>query len=136
VGRRRGTNVFEPVSPEATEVETFPGLLILRTEGRIHFANAQRVGADMWARVNAVNPRVVILDLRAVPDLEYTALKALTEAEAKLRAAGVELWLSALTPGVHGAIMRSPLGRVLEHGRMFRKLQLATEHYTQRQNAS
>jgi high affinity sulfate transporter 1 len=136
VGRRRGTNVFEPISPDAPDVETLPGLLILRTEGRIHFANAHRVGTEMWARVHASKPRVVILDLRAVPDLEYTALKALTEAEEKLRTAGVELWLSAMTPRVHGVIMRSPLGRVLKDARMFRKLQLATEHYAQRQNAS
>ena len=136
VGRRRGTNVFEPSAPDTPDVETFPGLLIIRTEGRIHFANAHRAGAEVWALVHEFKPRVVILDMRAVPDLEYTALKALTEAEEKLRAAGVELWLSALTPRVHGVIMRSPLGRVLESGRLIRKLQLAVEQYLERQNAS
>lgn len=136
VGRRRGTNVFEPALPDAVGVETFPGLLIIRTEGRIHFANSHRVGAEMWALVHSTNPKVIILDMRAVPDLEYTALKALTESEAKLRAAGVELWLSALTPRVQGVIARSPLGRTLDAGRIFPKLQLAVEQYLERQKAS
>ena len=51
---------------------------MLRTEGRIHFANAHRVGEQMWRLVHDASPRVLALDMSAVPDLEYTALKALT----------------------------------------------------------
>ena len=44
LGRKPGTNVFRPVSAEHPEDETFPGLLIVRPEGRIFFLNAQRIG--------------------------------------------------------------------------------------------
>ena len=54
---------------------------MLRTEGRIHFANAHRVGEQMWRLVHDATPRVLALDMSAVPDLEYTALKALTDAD-------------------------------------------------------
>ena len=40
LGRKPGTNVFRPRSKEHPEDETFPGLLLLRLEGRVFFANA------------------------------------------------------------------------------------------------
>ena len=43
LGRKPGTNVFRPRSAEHPEDETFPGLLLLRPEGRLFFANAERV---------------------------------------------------------------------------------------------
>ena len=41
LGRKRGTNVFRPRSKENPDDEEFPGLLILRVEGRVFFANAE-----------------------------------------------------------------------------------------------
>ena len=41
------TDVFRPRSEEHPEDEIFPGLLLLKTEGVIHFANAQRIGELM-----------------------------------------------------------------------------------------
>ena len=43
LGRKPGTNVFRPRSREHPEDETFPGLLLLRPEGRVFFANAERI---------------------------------------------------------------------------------------------
>ena len=43
IGRKRGTDVFRPRSDEHPDDETWPGLLILRPEGRLFFANAPRV---------------------------------------------------------------------------------------------
>jgi high affinity sulfate transporter 1 len=40
IGRKRGADVLRPVSPEHPDDETFPGLLILRPEGRLFFVNA------------------------------------------------------------------------------------------------
>jgi MFS superfamily sulfate permease-like transporter len=50
--------------------------------------------------IDAARPRVVLIDLRAVPDLEYTALKMLSEAEERQREAGISLWLVGLNPEV------------------------------------
>jgi SulP family sulfate permease len=44
LGRKPGTNVFRRRTAEHPEDEIFPGLLIVRTEGRMYFANAQYVG--------------------------------------------------------------------------------------------
>lgn len=129
VGRKPGTNIFRRLSPEHPEDETWPGLLILRAEGRIFFANAQSIGDRIWALVGEAKPSVVILDGSAIFDIEYTALKMLEEGEEKLRRDGVEFWIAALNPTVLAAIRRSELGRRLGRERMFFTLQLAVERY-------
>jgi len=129
LGRKRGTNVFRPRSQEHLEDETFPGLLLRRPEGRIFFANAERVGEKMRPLIAEAKPTVVALDLAGVFDLEYTALKMLTEAEKRQRAAGVLLWLVGLTPGVLSMVQRSALGETLGRERMFFNLEQAVVEY-------
>lgn len=129
IGRKPGTRMFRPASPEHPDDERIAGLLILRPEGRIFFANAQRLAHKMKALVSAADPRVVVLDLRAVFDLEYTALKMLTAAEKKARADGREVWLVGLTPDVMHLVRRSALNDALGHGRMFARLEDAVAKF-------
>jgi len=129
LGRKPGTDVFRPISSEHQSDETLPGLLILRTEGRIYFANAQRIGDKMWPLVHEAKPRVLLLDCSAIPDVEYTALKMLSDAEEKLRKEGVSLWLAALNPEALRVIQKSSIGNVLGRQRMYFNLQQAVEAY-------
>jgi high affinity sulfate transporter 1 len=135
VVRKRGTNVFRPASPEHPDDESFLGLLILRPEGRIFFANAERVGEKMRALVEESKPSVVAIDMSGVFDLEYTALKMLVEAEKHLRASGTRVWLVALPPEVLGMVRRSPLGRTLGRERMHFNLEMAVANYLEREGA-
>jgi len=123
LGRKRGTQVFRPGSAEHADDETWPGLLILRPAGRIFFANAERLGEKMRAHIDAAKPKVVILDCRAVIDIEYTALRMLEAAEKNLSREGISLWLTALNPNVLEVVQRSTLGATLGRERMFFKLQ-------------
>jgi high affinity sulfate transporter 1 len=129
LGRKPGTNVFRPRSPEHPEDETFPGLLILRLEGRIFFLNVERIADKMRALAKEAQPKVVALDLSGVFDLEYTALKVLIEAEKRQRERGVSMWLVGLNPEVLSAIQRSPLGKVLGPERMHFSVELAVAKY-------
>jgi len=45
--RKRGTPVFRPASAEHPDDESIPGVLVLRPEGRVFFANAEQVGQKM-----------------------------------------------------------------------------------------
>jgi len=132
LGRKRGTNVFRPRSPEQSDDETFAGLLLLRPEGRLFFLNAERIGEKIRPLIAAAKPRVVAFDLSRVFDLEYSALKMLIEAERRQREAGVTLWLVGLNPQVYAVIQRSPLGALLGADRMMFDLEIAVSKYQQR----
>jgi SulP family sulfate permease len=131
LGRKPGTNVFRPRTKEHPEDETFPGLLLLRPEGRVFFANAEHIGQKMRLLVNEAQPQVVVLDLSAVPDLEYTALKALIEGEKRQRENGVSTWLVGLNPGVLQMVQRSSLGQDLGREKMQFSLELAVAKYVE-----
>ena len=132
LGRKPGTNVFRPRSKEHPEDESFPGLLILRPEGRIFFVNAERIGGKMRALADEAKPKVVALDMSAVFDLEYTALKMLIEGEKREREAGIDLWLVDLNPDVLRVVQRSSLGETLGRERMLFNLEVAVERYQTR----
>jgi sulfate permease, SulP family len=127
--RKRGTNVFRPPSPENPDDESYPGLLLLRPEGRIFFANASRLGQKITGQIALARPRVVALHLRGVFDMEYTALKMWTEGEKRLREAGITVWLVGLNPGVLEMVRNSELGQALGDERMFHNLEQAVAHY-------
>ncbi len=129
LGRKPGTNVFRPRTREHPEDETYPGLLLLRLEGRVFFANADHIAQKIRILVAQFHPTVVAIDLSAVPDLEYTALKMLTEGEKRQRERGISLWLVGLTPGVLQMVQRSLLGTALGRERMQFSLELAVARY-------
>jgi MFS superfamily sulfate permease-like transporter len=109
IGRKRGTDVFRPLSDEHPDDETWPGLLILRPEGRLFFANVPRVAETLRPLVDRAKPAVIVLDCRAVLDIEYTALKMLAAAEARLRGEGIELWLAGCNPQVLTVVRNAKL---------------------------
>lgn len=119
LARKRGTHVFRPRGAEHPDDESIPGLLIIRPEGRIYFGNAQAVADKMRALWVAEKQRVVVLDLGAVPGLEFTALRMLVEAEEKWREHGAQLWLAALNPEVLELVRKTPLAERLGRERMF-----------------
>jgi MFS superfamily sulfate permease-like transporter len=109
--------------------ETFPGLLIARTEGGMTFASAPRIGERFRELIREAKPRVLLLECSAIPNFEYTAWKLLIEAEEKLREGGVALWLAALNPRALEVVKRSPLFDAMGYERMFFNVGEAVEPY-------
>jgi len=129
LGRKSGTNIFRPRSAEHPEDETIPGLLMVRIEGRIFFANAEAIANKVQTLADEARPSVLALDLSAVPDLEYTALKMLAEAEKRQREASKQIWLIGMNPHVLQAVQRSRLGEVLGRDAMHFNLEVAIAKY-------
>ncbi|KAB0491213.1 SulP family inorganic anion transporter [Pseudomonas vancouverensis] len=129
LGRKPGTNVFRPQPSGSADDEQFAGMLLLRPEGRVFFANAERIAEKIRPLIDQYRPQVVVLDLRSVFDLEYTALKMLTQAEQRMVEKGVELWLVGMSPSVSAMVVKAPLGHTLGKARIFHNLELAVEHY-------
>ena len=83
--------------PHIVAGQSAPGLLVVRPEGRLFFANARRVVDQIGAIVvdQQPPPRVVLLDLTVVPDLEITALDRLADLAEDLHGQGMILWAAA-----------------------------------------
>jgi len=129
LGRKRGTNVFRPRSARHPQDESFPGLLLLRVDGRLFFLNAERLAEKIRPLVAEARPKVVAIYLSGVFDLEYTALRMLTAAEKRQRESGVELWLVGLSPAVLRIVRRSPLGASLGRQRLLPNLEVAVRTF-------
>ncbi len=135
LGRKPGTNVFRPRDPEKPDDETFPGLLIVRTLGRMYFANAPIIAEKLRTLVDQEKPKVLAVDCSAIPGFEFTALKMLVDADQTLRDNGVELWLIALTPESLELIRRTPLAARMGRERMFFTVEDAVAAYQKRMQA-
>jgi len=129
LGSKPGTNVLHPRSEENPEDETFAGLLLLRLEGRIFFVHAEHVAQEIKTLIDEAQPKVVVLHLRGVPDLEYTALKMLSEGEKIQRERGIKLWLIGMNPRVLAVIQKSPLGQAVGPDAMHFNLEMAVAKY-------
>ncbi|MDS4039706.1 MAG: SulP family inorganic anion transporter [Candidatus Competibacter sp.] len=136
IGRKRGTDVLRPLSPEHPDDETIEGLLIVRPEGRLFFVNAQYVADRISALVAQYQPRVLALDLSRVPDLEYSALQMLMEGEKRATELGAVRWLVGLNPGVLEVVRQAGLAERLGRERMLFNAREAIAHYQMLQAAA
>jgi sulfate permease, SulP family len=78
-------------NPELTAV---PGMLIVRVESRLYFANARRVTMRMLEIVEDERPTPVVLlvDSEGIGDADITAAEAIEELHDTLERRGIELW--------------------------------------------
>ncbi len=89
---------------------TVPGMLVLRPEEPLFFANAEPLLAQARRRVlRAPDTRLVVLSLEESPDLDSTALEALEEFCSWLSARGVEFRVARLKELAREALMRANL---------------------------
>ena len=89
--RKAGTNVFRPQSAQHPDDESFPGLLLLRPEGPIFFANAAQIAHKIEPLIRETQPKVVAVDASGVLDVEYTALKMLAQLVERQSRQGTQL---------------------------------------------
>ncbi|WP_348648517.1 SulP family inorganic anion transporter [Rhizobium sp. RHZ01] len=129
VGRKRGTDVLRPLSPDHPDDETFEGLLILRPEGRLFFANVQQVADQIQSQVAKHKPHVLALDMSGVFDIEYSAMQMMIESERRLAAQGITVWLAGLNPDVLDYVRASGLADKLGRERLFFNMPAALQRY-------
>ena len=127
--RKPGTNIFRPQSPEHPDDESFPGLLLLKPEGPIFFANAAQIAHKIEPLIRETQPKVVAVDASGILDMEYTALKMFAQVAHRQSQHGIQLWLIDMTPEVLTIVQRSPLGQILQRGAMHFNLEIAVAHY-------
>jgi high affinity sulfate transporter 1 len=73
------------------ENETVPGIVVLRVEGGIFFANTDAVRARVREAADRRDVRAVVLDAESVPFVDVTAVRMLVEVERELHSSGTIL---------------------------------------------
>jgi anti-anti-sigma factor len=129
LGRKPGTDIFRPRSADHPEDETFSGLLIVRSEGAMTFASVPRLRDGLKDLIDEAKPRVLLLDMSAVPIIEYTALRLFMDLEEKTHETGIALWVAGWNPGVFEVVKHSPVFAALGYERMFHNIEQAVETY-------
>jgi sulfate permease, SulP family len=91
------------------ENRTIPGLLIVRPDEGLFFANTVTLRNEIAALVKNAEPpaSVVLLDLEMSNQLDVPAMDMLAELNEELERRGVELWLARLHLPVRQALERS-----------------------------
>lgn len=109
LGQLPGSHDFVDIA-EHPSAQSPPGLLILRPEEPLFFANAESILALARQQV-AGHPgaRAVVLSLEESPDLDSTALEALADFAAWLGTRGIVLRVARLKDTVHDLLMRAAL---------------------------
>ncbi len=107
LGRLRDSRDFVDVALHADAMPV-PGMLIVRPEGQLFFANAERVLARVREMAGAAGGVVtVVLSLEESPDLDGTAIEALKTFATECRARGWRLVLVRLKPEVLAVLRRA-----------------------------
>ena len=91
--------------------QSTPGLIILRPDAALFFANADRVLTQARHVIEATDStcHAVVLSLEESPDLDGSTIEALSGFTSALRLAGKNLFLARLKPAARDALVRAAL---------------------------
>ena len=93
------------------DVVAVPGVLILRPEAPLFFANVERMLSEMRTRIADKAPRAFVLSLEETPDLDGTTIEALTAFTAEQAAAGRAMVLARLKDPVLALLQSAMAGQ-------------------------
>jgi sulfate permease, SulP family len=102
-----------------------PGIVILRVESGLFFANADAVRTTVRAHAATKGTRVVVLDAETVPFIDVTAVRTLAELADSLEREGVRLLLSRGTGQVRDVLRHDAADKAPQ--RVYPTVQAAVE---------
>jgi sulfate permease, SulP family len=110
---------------------TVPGLLLVRPDGPVFFANANPLRLGVLRLVGAAPPppRVVVLDLSSSFRLSVPTVDTLTELQDELDRRGVELWLTRIRSSAMADLQASGLADRLGPTHLHTTVQDAVQAY-------
>ena len=104
------------------DYERIPGLLVLRLESPLFYANAAQVRDRVKYLVGVSNPlpRAVVLEAGATVDLDITSAEALEQLVTQLRAADIDFALADIRQPMIRQLQRTGLLKVVREDKVFR----------------
>jgi MFS superfamily sulfate permease-like transporter len=116
------------------DCETFPGLVILRVDGELFFANARWFRDTVRSLVHGRIPpvRELLIHVGAVPHMDTTAGTMLKELIQELDAAGVELAFARATTGLEHDFERNGIMKLVDESRFYETVAAGVDDYLHR----
>jgi MFS superfamily sulfate permease-like transporter len=115
-----GTLTFVSLS-DHPNAEPVPGVLIVRPDGMVFFANANRMRHAVLEYVRAASPRpaCVVIDNEMVPDLDMTSADALLALFEDLRGDGIVMRMARVREPVWEMLKRTGLKAAIGRENVF-----------------
>ncbi|HYK35886.1 SulP family inorganic anion transporter [Alloacidobacterium sp.] len=103
------------------EAEQIPHLLIVRPNGMLFFANANRIHNRLreLTKPAGVPLHAVLINLETTPEIDVTSLEMLEQLRTELRESNIVLYLARVTDRVHDLLDRSGFTDRLGKDRIF-----------------
>lgn len=137
--KHRNTSVLGKV-PETTiyrdiehypEAETYPGLLVIRFDGALFFANAHDFVTAVRQAIAAADPppRVVVIDGESMNNVDATAIITLKEFQDQLLKTGIQLRFARVKSQVMEVMERGGLEETIPAEHFYPSVQAAVDAY-------
>ncbi len=132
LGRRHDGEYFDLAY--RPDLQTVPGLLIVRPDGGLFFGNADRVRHRVQELVDEITPTTVVcLVLNASFHLGLPVLDSLADLHESLRRRDVELWLAEVPTAARAQLDQDVLAQRLGSGRIWPSIEAAKVHFQSEQ---
>jgi high affinity sulfate transporter 1 len=114
------------------DAATVPGLLVVRPDGPVFFANANQLRMAVLQLVGTTSPppRVVVVDLSSSFRLSVPTLDTLSELDDELRQRGIALWLARVRSTARRSIEASGLADRLGPAHLYGAVEDAVHAFT------
>ncbi|HSR49010.1 MAG TPA: sulfate permease [Anaerolineales bacterium] len=139
--KRRTTSVLGKVPHEKTyralenfpDAETYPGLLIVRFDGSLFFANAPDFADGIRTAVSLAEPKpkVVLVDAESINDVDATTVMVVMELETELQRTGVDLRFARVKTHVLEVMRRSGIEEAIEPQHFYLSVEDGVEDFLQ-----
>ncbi len=130
LGRVPDTEVYRSLV-NYPDGETYPGLLILRFDGSLFFANSHDFVIAVQRAIAAAEPtpQVVVLDCESMNNIDATAVIALKEFEKQLEGSGIQLRIARVKANVYTIMERGGLIEEIPAEHFYLSVQTAVNAY-------
>ena len=133
LGLAPGEKAYRDVDRDP-DAETVSGLVILRWDGELFFANAAHFCDQVKELVHRADPepRAVLLDASAITSVDVTAADLLTDLLGDLEDQGLELLLARARGPLREILVSADLDELIPPDRQFRSVRRGVDYYSSR----